>query len=140
MSNNASSMNNDDQSLADLEKVAEKAIKEANLENAKTEEAVGEQIAEISPDMKAFFQRADALISVANGQLSEQVHSGKVGASLMYASARFSASVASIGFQSAEDFVNEKDKIIEFYSKQFCQMLSDNLDDYAQNFDKYTKS
>lgn len=92
---------------------------------------------EITPEMQSFYQRADAIIGVANSQLGSEAHSGQVGASLLYAAARYSASVASIGFVKGDDFAKEKDDIVEFYVKQYRQMLSDNLTDYAQNFDKY---
>lgn len=92
---------------------------------------------EITPEMQSFYQRADEIIGVANSQLGENAHSGQVGASLLYAAARYSASVASIGFVKGDDFAKEKDDIVEFYVKQYRQMLSDNLTDYAQNFDKY---
>ena len=94
---------------------------------------------EITPEMQAFYQRADAIIGVANSQLGPKAHSGQVGASLLYAAARYSASVASIGFVKGDDFAKEKDDIVEFYTKQYRQMLSDNLTDYAQNFDKYVQ-
>lgn len=94
---------------------------------------------EITPEMQAFYQRADAIIGLANSQLGPEAHSGQVGASLLYAAARYSASVASIGFIKGEDFAKEKEDIIEFYVKQYRQMLSDNLTDYAQNFDKYVQ-
>lgn len=94
---------------------------------------------EITPEMQAFYQRADAIIGVANSQLGPESHSGQVGASLLYAAARYSASVASIGFIKGDDFAKEKDDIVEFYVKQYRQMLSDNLTDYAQNFDKYVQ-
>ncbi len=92
---------------------------------------------EITPEMQGFYQRADAIIGLANSQLGDNAHSGQVGASLLYAAARYSASVASIGFVKGDDFAKEKDDIVEFYVKQYRQMLSDNLTDYAQNFDKY---
>ncbi len=96
-----------------------------------------ESAIEITPEMQSFYQRADTIIGVANSQLGEEAHSGQVGASLLYAAARYSASVASIGFVKGDDFAKEKDDIVEFYVKQYRQMLSDNLTDYAQNFDKY---
>ncbi|WP_199507266.1 MULTISPECIES: DUF3144 domain-containing protein [unclassified Psychrobacter] len=92
---------------------------------------------EITPEMQAFYQRADSVIALANSQLGPDAHSGQVGASLLYAAARYSASVASIGFVKGDDFAKEKEDIIEFYVKQYRQMLSDNLTDYAQNFEKY---
>ncbi|WP_019673106.1 DUF3144 domain-containing protein [Psychrobacter lutiphocae] len=93
----------------------------------------------LSQDIEAFYKRADAIIELANSQLSPQSHSGQVGASLLYAAARYTASVASIGFVKGSDLAKEKEDIIEFYAKQYRQMLSDNLDDYAENFDKYVQ-
>lgn len=63
---------------------------------------------EITPEMQGFYQRADAIIGVANSQLGDEAHSGQVGASLLYAAARYSASVASIGFVKGDDFAKEK--------------------------------
>lgn len=94
---------------------------------------------EITPEMYAFYQRADEIIEVANNQTNEKAHSGQVGASLLYAASRYTASVASIGFVKGDDFAKEKEDIIEFYVKQYRQMLNDNLKDYAQNFDKYVQ-
>ena len=39
-----------------------------------------------------------------------------------------------------KSILSEKNEIIEFYAKQYRQMLSDNLDDYADNFDKYIQT
>lgn len=93
---------------------------------------------EFNAQMTAFYERADAFINLANSQLSPQSHAGQVGSSLLYAAARYSTSVASIGFTKGADFEKEKDDIIKFYTAQYEQMLSDNLDDYIKNFDKYT--
>ena len=112
------------------------AVKDA-LNNSQNDEI--DTALEITPEMQAFYQRADEIIGVANSQLGPNAHSGQVGASLLYAAARYSASVASIGFVKGDDFAKEKDDIVEFYTKQYRQMLSDNLTDYAQNFDKYVQ-
>ncbi|WP_296402822.1 DUF3144 domain-containing protein [Psychrobacter sp.] len=93
----------------------------------------------LSKDIEAFYKRADAIIELSNAQLGPDAHSGQVGASLLYAAARYSASVASIGFVKGSDLAKEKNEIVEFYAKQYRQMLSDNLDDYADNFDKYVQ-
>lgn len=110
-----------------------------NIQESNTQDNSVDANAEITPEMQAFYQRADAIIGVANSQLGPESHSGQVGASLLYAAARYSASVASIGFINGDDFAKEKDDIVEFYVKQYRQMLSDNLTDYAQNFDKYVQ-
>ncbi|WP_201581572.1 DUF3144 domain-containing protein [Psychrobacter glacincola] len=110
-----------------------------NMQNSNIQESNVDANIEITPEMQAFYQRADAIIGIANSQLGSEAHSGQVGASLLYAAARYSASVASIGFVKGDDFAKEKDDIVEFYVKQYRQMLSDNLTDYAQNFDKYVQ-
>lgn len=97
-----------------------------------------QSIEDFDKQMNAFFERADAFINLANSQLSPESHAGQVGSSLLYAAARYSASVASIGFVKSSDFAKEKDDIVKFYTEQYQRMLSDNLDDYIKNFDKYT--
>ncbi|BBI67284.1 hypothetical protein PKHYL_14750 [Psychrobacter sp. KH172YL61] len=76
---------------------------------------------EITPEMQAFYQRADAIIGVANSQLGPDAHSGQVGASLLYAAARYSASVASIGFVKADDFAKEKTISSSFMSNNIAR-------------------
>ena len=92
----------------------------------------------LNANTQAFFERADSLITLANSQLGQEAHAGQVAASLTYAAARFSVSAASIGFVKGSDFAKEKDDIIKFYTQQYQQMLSDNIDDYANNFAAYT--
>lgn len=93
---------------------------------------------EMSIAMNAFFERADAIISLANSQLAPISHAGQVTASLTYAAARFAVSSASIGFTKGQDLLVEKEDIIEFYVRQYRQMLDDNIEDYAKNFVAYT--
>lgn len=92
----------------------------------------------LQANSQAFFERADEVIILANKQLSPSSHAGQVAASLTFAAARFAVSSASIGFVKGEDFAKEKDDIIKFYTEQYQQMLSDNIDDYVDNFSKYT--
>ena len=101
-------------------------------------EQISENTAQLPTDANAFFERADSIITLANSQLSPNSHAGQVAASLTYAAARFAVSAASIGFVKGDDFAKEKAGIIEFYTKQYQKMLADNIDDYAQNFEKYT--
>lgn len=89
--------------------------------------------------MNAFFERADAVINLANSQLSPESHAGQVAASLNYAAARFAVSAASIGFVKGEDLAKEKDEIIKFYTEKYQRMLAENLDQYIENFEKYTQ-
>lgn len=101
-------------------------------------EQMADNTAKLPANANAFFERADAVITLANSQLSPQSHAGQVAASLTYAAARFAVSAASIGFVKGSDFAKEKEDMIKFYTEQYQRMLSDNIDDYAQNFEKYT--
>ena len=92
---------------------------------------------EFQAQMNAFFERADAIINLANSQLGPQSHAGQVAASLNYAAARFAVSAATIGFVKGSDYAKEKQDILEHFTKNFERMLSDNIDDYAENFQKY---
>lgn len=87
---------------------------------------------------KDFYNRADAVINLANDQLSE-VSRGKVSASCMYAVARFNAWVTACGHGSPEDMAAAKEETLEYFVKQYRAMLEENLDDYIGNFDKYTR-
>ena len=83
-----------------------------------------------------FYDRADAVIRLANDQLAE-VSRGKVSASCMYASSRFSAWVSACGFESGEDMAAAKQETVEYFVKQFRSMLEENLDDYINHFKAY---
>ncbi|AIK00319.1 DUF3144 domain-containing protein [Moraxella catarrhalis] len=94
---------------------------------------------EFQDQMHAFFERADAVITLANSQLSPSSHAGQVAASLNYAAARFAISAATIGFIKGSDLAKEKDDIIKFYTEKYQQMLAENLEQYIENFDQYTQ-
>jgi len=85
---------------------------------------------------KDFYNRADAVIHLANDQLSE-ISRGKVSASCMYATARFNAWVTAGGHGSAEDMAAARDETVEYFTKQYRSMLEESLDDYIENFSKY---
>lgn len=91
----------------------------------------------ITDDMQAFYERADEFIGLANSLRTDSVHAGKINASMLYATARFSAWAAATGFVKGSDYAKEKADIIEHFTKNFERMLSDNIDDYAENFQKY---
>lgn len=83
-----------------------------------------------------FYKRADAHIHIANEQI-EKVGRGKVSASMMYATARFNSWISACKAESGDDLVEGKEKIIEYFVEQYREMLTENLDEYAKNFDKY---
>jgi hypothetical protein len=87
------------------------------------------------PDDK-FYDRADAHIHLANDQ-AEAVRHDLVNASLMFASARFSAFVSARGFSSGEAMASRRAETIEYFVAGFRQMLEGNLDAYIKNFEAY---
>ena len=86
-----------------------------------------------------FYDRADAVIHLANDQLSD-ITRGKASASLLYAASRFNAWISAIGFQSGPEMTEKKAEIIEYFVEQYKIMLEENLDDYIENFDRYMKT
>ncbi|MFW2176471.1 MULTISPECIES: DUF3144 domain-containing protein [unclassified Moraxella] len=92
---------------------------------------------QVTEEMNAFYERADEFIKLANELRTDEVHAGKINASMLYAVARFSAWTAATGFVKGSDYAKEKADIIEHFTKNFERMLSDNIDDYAENFQKY---
>ena len=83
-----------------------------------------------------FYTRADAHIQVANDQ-TDKVGRGKVSASMMYATARFNSWISACKAESGADLLEGKEKILEYFVEQYRNMLAENIDDYARNFDKY---
>ena len=83
-----------------------------------------------------FFERADTHIHIANEQTAKASR-GKVSASLMYATARFNSWISACKAESGADLLAGKEEIVEYFLQEYRQMLNENLDDYAKNFDKY---
>lgn len=83
-----------------------------------------------------FYERADAHINLSNEQLAA-VERGRVSASMMFATARFNAWLTSIGMESGAELAAAREKTVDYFVTQFKAMLEDNLDDYAENFQKY---
>lgn len=90
------------------------------------------------PDDK-FYDRADAFIHLANDQTDEASHQ-MVNASLMFASARFSAFVSARGFASGEAMAAKKAETVEYFMAGYRQMLEANLDAYVRNFEAYVQT
>ena len=85
-----------------------------------------------------FYRRADAHIDLANEQVAD-ISRGKVSASFMYAVARFNSWVTACKADSAEDLRAGKEESVEYFVSQYRAMLSENLDDYIEHFDKYMR-
>lgn len=76
------------------------------------------------------FELADQFIALANELSAQEQDVGKVGTALRFAAARFNAFEASI---KSSDLAAEKDNALEWFSKEYRDMLNDNLDDHINN-------
>lgn len=83
-----------------------------------------------------FFERADALIALANKH-TEDTDRGSVSASMLYGVARFNSWAAATGFPNGEDYKKAEDDIVAYFTEQYRLMLKEHINDYAKNFDKY---
>ena len=86
-----------------------------------------------------FYDRADAHIHLSNDQIAGEVTSGKVSASMMYATARFNSWVSACGWSSAQELDSAKEETIEYFVTEYRKMLEENLNDYIEKFDSYMK-
>ena len=84
-----------------------------------------------------FYDRADAHIHLANDHISDETGSGKVSASMMYATSRFNSWVSACGWNSSEEMAAAKEETIEYFVAQYKAMLEENLNDYIENFNTY---
>lgn len=83
-----------------------------------------------------FWNRSNALVNLANDQC-DSAHPNEVAASTMYASARFNAFIVAKTTGSAENMKAERERALEYFTDQFRKMMESNLDDFAENFEKY---
>jgi hypothetical protein len=88
---------------------------------------------------QAFFNRADAHIFLSNDQL-DSMHKEGVAASMLYASARFTAWLMAGSFANGDLMKESKAGALDFFTERFRDMLNQNIDDYIANFDQYIKT
>lgn len=86
-----------------------------------------------------FYARADQHINLSNDQLQNE-SAGKVSASMMYAVARFNTWLSARGWNNAEEMRSAKMETLDYFIEEFRKMLSENFDDYTENFDAYMKT
>jgi hypothetical protein len=85
---------------------------------------------------KDFWDRADAIIGIANEQ-SSRVPASEVSASLIYAAARFTSFTVASMSTDIENLKKDKQKAVAYFSKQYRKMLVANIDDYIDNYNEY---
>lgn len=84
-----------------------------------------------------FYKRADEIISLANSHIDEKTPPADATNSLMFASSRYCAWIAAMGFKSADEMKIEKEEIVEFFASQYKLMLEENFDNYVENFEQF---
>ena len=82
-----------------------------------------------------FYNRADEFINLANKQC-DSIENSKVSSSLMFAAARFNAFIAASSAKDVEDLKRNKDAAIQFFTAQYTQMLTENLDENIKNYER----
>jgi len=85
---------------------------------------------------KKFIKMADDFINQANSLCSDETDHRLVHASLLYASARFSAFLTSAMSETRESYDESTDKAIEFYLEEYEKMLKEHFKQYRISFDK----
>ncbi|WP_121626531.1 DUF3144 domain-containing protein [Poseidonibacter antarcticus] len=88
----------------------------------------------MSEDKQGFLKRADAHIFLANEQMNEDISSGEVSASFMFALARFNAWIAASSYKSSEDMAVEKQKAMDYFMNEYKIMLEQHLDEHIKGF------
>lgn len=85
-----------------------------------------------------YYKRADAMINLANEQCND-ITPTKVNLSLMFASARFSAFIASTLAHDVNELTRDKEDAIKYFTEQFSNMLIENLDENIKNYQQDNK-
>jgi hypothetical protein len=86
-----------------------------------------------------FWNRVNALINLSNDQC-DSADPNEVGASTMFAAARFNAFILARATGNPENMKLERERALEYFTDQFRRMMAENLDDFIQNHEKYMKA
>jgi hypothetical protein len=88
-----------------------------------------------TPDPK-FWERANAIINLSNDQC-DAADPNAVAASTLYATARFNAFIVAKTTGSAQNMKLERERALDYFTEQFRQMMTVNLDDFIANFESF---
>lgn len=84
-------------------------------------------------DNKQFISMADSFIDLAN-QHCDDSHNALVNASLLYASARFSAFLTASVAESKEAYETSIDSAVDYYTQEYKKMLNEHMEQYKSVF------
>jgi hypothetical protein len=93
-------------------------------------------MSENAPAEKTFQERCDEFIAVANQQHA-QTEVENVNAALLFSAARFNVFSTVRQFDDVEKLKEEQQKIVEYFSRRYAEMMAQNFEEYIQNFNDY---
>ena len=89
-----------------------------------------------APAEKSFQQRCDEFIALANQQHSE-TEVENVNAALLFSAARFATFSTVRQFDDVEKLKENQQSIIEYFTKRYSEMMTQNFEEYIERFDDY---
>lgn len=84
---------------------------------------------------REFRRVADAFIDVANEQI-ESAPKENVGMALLFAASRFNAFVVASHCKTLDRYEADRQRAVEFFTKEYLRMLEENLEDYRRAFEE----
>jgi hypothetical protein len=91
-----------------------------------------------APIEKTFQERCDEFIAVANQQHAE-TDVENVNAALLFSAARFNVFSTVRQFDDVEQLKEEKQKIVDYFTQRYADMMNQNFEEYIERFDTYTQ-
>lgn len=85
-----------------------------------------------------FWQRVDAVINLVNDQVQGS-SPPEVGASALFASARFNAFILARSTGTAENMKAERERALDYFTAQFREMMVANIDNFIENYDQFMR-
>lgn len=84
---------------------------------------------------REFRRVADIFIDLANEQIASAPKEN-VGMALLFAASRFNAFVVASHCKTLDRYESDREKAVEFFSKEYLRMLQENLEDYRRAFEE----
>lgn len=89
-------------------------------------------------DDQKFFENIDAYIALANAHENSNKGAPQlVGASLLFAAARYNTYLVARAQPDLEAFKLKKEEAKSYFMDQFSKMFDDNWEDYGKHFEQY---
>lgn len=86
------------------------------------------------PHDKEFFELADAHIALCNTHMGK-IKPAKVGASILFAAARFNAFVIHASSEDKAQFLLEKEAAIGYFMREYEKYLRENVDEHLSRYE-----